>query len=99
MEIIITYLIAFAPFLFSLVSGLIVDACRKHGMKKAIEAVEVAQTKFNEFTNSNDVKELITQNKVLINALCDAKKAETLAVEELTKIHKAHPEWFETKEG
>lgn len=97
-ETILIYVIALAPTLFSIVAGLLVDYFRKKGIDKAIVAVEEARTKFNEFSNSNDIKELVAQNKYLISALTEAKKAETLAVEQLTKIHRAHPEWFEVKE-
>lgn len=98
LETILAYIIILAPTVVSILAGLLVDYFRKRGIDKAVAVVEQAQTKFNEFTNSNDVKELIAQNKVLINELTAAKKAETLAVEELTRIHQLHPEWL-NKEG
>lgn len=94
LETILAYIIILAPTIVSILAGLLVDYFRKRGIDKAVAVVEQAQTKFNEFTNSNDVKELIAQNKVLISELAAAKKAETLAVEELTRIHQLHPEWL-----
>ena len=97
-ETILAYVIIFLPTLVSVIAGALVDYFRKRGIDKAVKVVELAQNQFNEFTNSNDVKELIAQNQILIEALKDAKKAETLAYEEITRIHKLHPEWLEDGE-
>ena len=97
-ETIIAYLIILAPTIFSILAGLLVDYFRKKNIDKASAAIDEARAKFNEFTNSNDVKELVSQIKFLTKALLDAKKAEILAVEELTHIHQLHPEWF-NKDG
>lgn len=98
-ETLIAYLIILMPSIVSILGGLLVDYFRKRGIDKAVQAVELAQNQFNEFTNSNDVKQLIAQNQVLIKALEDAKKAETLAYEEIKRIHELHPEWLTEKEG
>lgn len=95
LETIAAYIIIFLPSLVSIGAGLLVDYLRKKGIDRAVQAVQFAQDQFNEFTNSNDVKELIAQNQTLISKLNEAKKVETLLVEEITRIHKLHPEWRE----
>ena len=97
-ETIMLYVIALAPTVFSIGAGLLVDYFRKRSIDKAVAAVEEARTKFAEFKDSNDVKELVSQIKFLTKALLDAKKAEILAVEELTHIHQLHPEWFDKED-
>lgn len=97
-DTLIAYLIILAPTIFSIAAGLIVNYFQKKGINKAVAAVDEARAKFAEFKNSNDIKELISQNKLLIKALLDAKKAEILAVEELTHIHQLHPEWFDKED-
>lgn len=94
-DTILAYIIIFLPSIASVIGGLLVDYFRKKGIDRAVKAVQFAQDQFNEFTNSNDVKTLIEQNANLLRELEKAKKAETLAYEEITRIHKLHPEWLE----
>ena len=93
-ETFVAYLIIIAPTLVSVLCGMVVDYLRKRNMDKAAAAIQVAEDKFNEFTNSNEVKQLVCQNATLINHLDELSKANILLTEEITRIHKLHPEWF-----
>lgn len=94
MDAIIAYLIILLPTIVSVLGGLIVDYLRKRNMDKAAAAIQVAEDKFNEFTESNEIKQLVGQNATLIKHLDELSKANILLTEEITRIHKLHPEWF-----
>ena len=97
MELIISYIIIFAPALFSLCGGLIINFLQKKGLKKAADACDAAITTIRTVKDSNDIKEINAQLKTVLAENAELKRAVVLLSDELRHIHELHPDYYKTK--
>ena len=95
-EAILAYIIMLLPSIVGLLGGLAtvvftINKIRKNNAEtKAV--VEEAKATVEKIKSSEDLK---TMMGTIASENVSLKKALTLATEEITRIHKLHPEWLE----
>ena len=99
-ETIIAYLIIIAPSFVTLVGALVTVVCSINKLRKnsaeTQAAVAEAKKTVEEIQSSPQLKEMLA---TIVSENVTLKKSLTLAYEEITRIHKLHPEWLEGGEG
>lgn len=101
-EIIVSYIIIFAPALISalgIIAGVVKIFSGAKSAKEQIVAIkDEAIAAFNAIRESNELKQLRDYTKAIIDENHQLKAALTECTDALTRIRKRHPELFADKE-
>ena len=99
-ETILAYLIILMPSILTIVGGIatVVISINKIRKSSAETSAVIAEAKasVDEFKNSPELRKLLES---AISENVTLKKALTACYEEITRIHKLHPEWLEEDGG
>jgi cell shape-determining protein MreC len=95
-ETLLAYLIILAPSVITLIGALATVVCfinkiRKNSAETQATIAEAKAT-VEKIKASEDLKQMMA---TLYNENISLKKSLTLCTEEITRIHKLHPEWLE----
>ena len=99
-ETLLAYLIILLPSIVTLIGGvatvvLAVNKIRKNSAETQAAVAEAKET-VKEIKSSETLEKMFSTMSAENASL---KKALTLCTEEITRIHKLHPEWLEDGEG
>jgi hypothetical protein len=95
-ESILAYIIMLLPSIIGLVGGIATMVCYINKIRKnsaeTQAVVAEAKSTVEKIKSSEDLKSMMAS---IVNENTSLKKALTLCTEEITRIHKLHPEWLE----
>lgn len=95
-ETLLAYIIILLPSLITIIGGLATVVCSINKIRKnsaeTQAVVAEAKSTVEQIQSSKELKSMLT---TIVNENTSLKKALTLCSEEITRIHKLHPEWLE----
>lgn len=95
-ETLLAYIIILLPSVITIIGGIATVVCSINKIRKnsAETQAVVAEAKntVEQIKSSEDLKSMMA---TIVNENTSLKKALTLCSEEITRIHKLHPEWLE----
>lgn len=95
-ESIIAYIIMLLPSIIGIFGGIATMICSINKIRKnsaeTNAVVAEAKSTVEKIKSSEDLKQMMAS---IVNENASLKKALTLCTEEITRIHKLHPEWLE----
>ena len=95
-ETLLAYIIILLPSIITIIGGIATVICSINKVRKnsaeTQAVVAEAKSTVEKIKSSEDLK---TMMATIVNENASLKKTLTLCAEEITRIHKLHPEWLE----
>lgn len=99
-ETLLAYIIILLPSVITIIGGIATVVCSINKIRKnsaeTQAVVAEAKSTVEQIKSSEDLKSMMA---TIVNENASLKKTLTICTEEITRIHKLHPEWLEDGEA